>query len=200
MKNTTLSRIFAVLLPLLIIFGIIYLVQGDEKSVVKNTTTTCEHILLERMSVLETSYDVDEVYEGPITKVNFDGNFPEARMFRTKINEALAMGPNFAGHYTVATWGCGSGCQEHAVVDAKTGNIISFGLTTEMGVKYYPNSRILITNPKESFLAVWESDMTPAEIVMTWSRIPREYYELTENNGSAYLQKVCTENPFENQL
>lgn len=200
MKNTTLSRIFAVLLPLLIILGIIYLVQVDEESVVKNMTTTCEHILLERMSTLETSYDVDEIYEGPITKVNFEGNFPEARMFRTKINEALAMGPNFAGHYTVATWGCGSGCQEHAVVDAMTGNIISFGLTTEMGVKYYPNSRILITNPKESFPVVGESDMTPAEIAMTWSRIPREYYELTENNGTAYLQKVCTENPFENQL
>ena len=31
--------------------------------------------------------------------------------------------PNFAGHYFVLRWGCGSNCQMMAIVDAKTGTI-----------------------------------------------------------------------------
>ncbi len=45
------------------------------------------------------------------------------RLFRTKIGEGSAKGPNFAGHLTVAEWGCGSGCVSIAVVDAKDGRI-----------------------------------------------------------------------------
>lgn len=43
------------------------------------------------------------------------------RTFRTKIREAAAKGPNFAGHFTVAEWGCGSGCASFEIVDAITG-------------------------------------------------------------------------------
>lgn len=35
-----------------------------------------------------------------------------ARMFRTMIRTQAKQGPNFAGHYTVAIWGCGSGCRQ----------------------------------------------------------------------------------------
>src|SRR6476620_2304120 len=38
------------------------------------------------------------------------------RVFRTAIREAAAKGPNFAGHYTIAEWGCGSGCMSSVVV------------------------------------------------------------------------------------
>ena len=47
------------------------------------------------------------------------------RTFRTKITDAAAKGPNFAGHYTVAEWGCGSGCMSLAVVDEITGKVFS---------------------------------------------------------------------------
>ena len=43
------------------------------------------------------------------------------RMFRTRLREDSRAGPNFAGHYTVVFWGCGTGCAQVAVVDAKTG-------------------------------------------------------------------------------
>lgn len=45
------------------------------------------------------------------------------RMFRTMVREAAAKGPNFAGHYTIAEWGCGSGCMSIAVVDAVSGKV-----------------------------------------------------------------------------
>jgi len=47
------------------------------------------------------------------------------RMFRSAIREAAAKGPNFAGHYTIAEWGCGSGCMSSAVVDAVTGKVFA---------------------------------------------------------------------------
>ena len=52
-------------------------------------------------------------------------NRPGYRLFRTKIREGAAKGPNFAGYLTVAEWGCGSGCVSIAVVDARNGRIYS---------------------------------------------------------------------------
>jgi hypothetical protein len=34
-------------------------------------------------------------------------------------------GPNFAGRYTVALWGCGSSCNGGALVDEKTGEVLA---------------------------------------------------------------------------
>lgn len=47
----------------------------------------------------------------------------EARRYRTAIREGAREGPNFAGHYTIVQWGCGAGCVQFAVVDAKTGAV-----------------------------------------------------------------------------
>jgi hypothetical protein len=45
-----------------------------------------------------------------------------ARKFRTVIGEQLRTeGVNFAGHYTLASAGCGTGCSITAVIDARTG-------------------------------------------------------------------------------
>lgn len=46
-----------------------------------------------------------------------------ARTYRTVIREGAKLGPNFAGRYTIVTWGAGLGTFSMAVVDAKTGNI-----------------------------------------------------------------------------
>ena len=62
---------------------------------------------------------------------------PEQRMYRTRIRNGVSTGadvwigsyknpikgkgPNFAGHYFVIRWGCGSQCVMMAVVDAATG-------------------------------------------------------------------------------
>jgi len=39
------------------------------------------------------------------------------------IRDAAAKGPNFAGHFTIAQWGCGAGCVSIAIVDEKTGHV-----------------------------------------------------------------------------
>ena len=48
---------------------------------------------------------------------------PDERRFRTVIREGAAKGPNFAGHYTIVTWGCGGGCVSMAIVDARDGTV-----------------------------------------------------------------------------
>jgi hypothetical protein len=47
----------------------------------------------------------------------------EARRFRSALREAAKAGPNFAGHYTIAGWGCGTSCLDWGIVDARTGKV-----------------------------------------------------------------------------
>ncbi|MGH7025529.1 MAG: hypothetical protein ACREEB_18330 [Caulobacteraceae bacterium] len=48
---------------------------------------------------------------------------PEARTFRTMLRDGARNGPNFAGHFTIVGWGCGSSCLQWAVVDARSGKV-----------------------------------------------------------------------------
>lgn len=49
---------------------------------------------------------------------------PRARKYRTGLRENARGGPNFAGHYSIAALGCGSGCVSPlAIIDATTGDV-----------------------------------------------------------------------------
>jgi hypothetical protein len=81
-------------------------------------------------------YGVSEVFEGtPVAPVLAT---PEQRRYRTRIRDGVlkdtgfagtwrhsikSPGPNFAGHYFIMEWGCGSQCVMMAIADAKTGTI-----------------------------------------------------------------------------
>lgn len=87
---------------------------------------------------------------------------PNQRLFRTMIRQGAAKGPNFAGHYTIADWGCGAGCVSIAVVDAKDGRVfdgpfqgLSWSLVKYEGkypsnipefvpLEFYTDSRLLV--------------------------------------------------------
>lgn len=45
------------------------------------------------------------------------------KMFRTRLAQWAKEKPNFAGHYILATWGCGADCTQISIIDAKTGKI-----------------------------------------------------------------------------
>jgi hypothetical protein len=66
-------------------------------------------------------YPVREIYKGPVASVRLDSR--KARMFRTRLREDSRGGPNFAGRYTVVVWGCGTGCAQMGVVDARNGRV-----------------------------------------------------------------------------
>ena len=66
-------------------------------------------------------HPVREVYRGRNAPVRLDSR--KARAYRTRLREDSRTGPNFAGHYTVVVWGCGTGCAQMGVVDAVTGRV-----------------------------------------------------------------------------
>ena len=72
-------------------------------------------------------------YDGPPAGLLLDSDF--ARDFRTRLTEAMAGAPVFAGEYVVAGWGCGSsGCYVQSLVNRRTGQAIepSFGAYSVM--------------------------------------------------------------------
>jgi hypothetical protein len=94
-------------------------------------------------------YPVTKIYRGkpaaarPVSK--------RAHEFRTAIRDGAKAGPNFAGHYTVVSWGCGSSCFQLAVVDAITGrvydapfSVMTYPLSVEDPLHYRVNSSLLV--------------------------------------------------------
>lgn len=64
-------------------------------------------------------YPVTEIFKGTSAKPIL--TTPHQRLYRTRIRDAAAKGANFAGHYAIAEWGCGTGCSGTAMVDVQTG-------------------------------------------------------------------------------
>lgn len=105
--------------------------------------------------------------------------------YRTKIREAMQAGVNFAAKYVVAEWGIGTGYQGHAIINAQTGRIISYGLKSNEGVDFSISSPVLIVNPKRNFLQL--PDRGEAQSYAT--RFKRDYYKV--ENDSLIL--ICSE-------
>ncbi|MGM0439431.1 MAG: hypothetical protein ACQEP3_03320 [Patescibacteria group bacterium] len=79
---------------------------------------------------------------------------PEAKDFRTKIQNAVDEGPNFAGNYVYAEWGCGTNCGAGAIINPKSGEVVEYGLVNTHGIKFKKDSKLLIINPPEEINAV----------------------------------------------
>jgi hypothetical protein len=103
-------------------------------------------------------YPVSRVFDGKAVDPVLDTK--EARLFRTTIRRGAKQGPDFAGHYTVVTWGCGMDSYQLVVVDAESGKVWfpPFGCMTLAGgfgiplpeektfpnPAYLKNSRLLV--------------------------------------------------------
>jgi hypothetical protein len=81
------------------------------------------------------------VFSGTSASVRL-GSHPQAQTFRTVLREAARKGPNFAGHFTVATWGCGTNCIVVAIIDARNGRV------------FFPFNREAVSTPREMDAAV----------------------------------------------
>jgi hypothetical protein len=117
-------------------------------------------------------YPVTEVFTGAPADPIFTS--AEQRRYRTRIREGVAKGrgvwsggwkdnpvetrePNFAGHYYVIRWGCGSQSLMMAVVDAVTGSVYGSPLTgdgTSLYVSMDPLSDFDIDFHRDSSLMV----------------------------------------------
>ncbi|WP_051711464.1 hypothetical protein [Andreprevotia chitinilytica] len=102
-------------------------------------------------------------YEGPNAAIDFRKN-PDAREYRTRLTAWSKARPNFAGHYILATWGCGTNCTQITIINARTGKVYQpEGMTANSAVnvedalldnsdpwygsgsiKFQPDSRLLM--------------------------------------------------------
>lgn len=63
-----------------------------------------------------------KVEEAKNVKVNLKSH-KDANMFRTNLRNAAKEGVNFAGHFILTTWGCGTNCTQSAIIDARNGKV-----------------------------------------------------------------------------
>jgi hypothetical protein len=92
------------------------------------------------------TYPVTEIFKGKPAAPDFKTD-PDAKRFVTLIQDGAKKGPNFAGHYTLISWGCGTMCQSFIIIDSVNGKIYPSPFTTETGVCYRLDSSLLILNP-----------------------------------------------------
>ena len=113
-----------------------------------------------------SDYPAGAAYRGRVAPL-VESSSPTARMYRTATRQAMAEGVNFAGHYVVAMWGCGTGCMSGHIVDARIGRAVTDLPFATPHVEYHPDSRLIAVN-------------TPAEIYEMYggdpeSPIPSQY-------------------------
>lgn len=159
-RNITICVILALVLTFLT-----YLFQGKEIGSIDSSPA-------DELSF--SQYPSDTTYEGVVAPVNFESN-KDAKTFSTAITSAMSKGVNFAGHYVLATWGCGTSCQGLAIIDAKDGTIVVYNLLSEEGVAYTKDSNLLIVNPTK--------DYSPTRL--QGRQVATDYYVLEE--GALYL-------------
>ncbi len=84
-----------------------------------------------------------EVFKGkPAIPIFEDDKIPP--MYRPLVRYAARRGPNFAGAYTLVTFGCGTGCQVVLVIDARNGKIYGAPEAATYGTSFRRNSRLLV--------------------------------------------------------
>ena len=74
-----------------------------------------------------------------------------AHMYRTLLRREGSKPPNLAGTYRLVTWGCGTCCNEFAIVNSKTGDVFfspfDVGCSQtdpNFSIDFKPDSRLLI--------------------------------------------------------
>jgi len=90
-------------------------------------------------------HPVSEIYRGRPASLILDDE--AKRSFRTRLRNAAAEPPNFAGRFNVVTWGCGTNCLLGAVVNRKTGEVLKLPSVPGMelfDLKHRPDSSLLV--------------------------------------------------------
>lgn len=76
-------------------------------------------------------YPVSETWNGTAAPLKLTTR--SERMFKTQLTNAAKEPPNFAGHYRITYWGCGSNCSAGALVDLQTGEVFPPALAKSNG-------------------------------------------------------------------
>lgn len=163
----------------------------EVKQVLVKSKSVCDEILKnEKM-------DPVVKFEGTPAPVNFS-KFPKAKQYYTVITEGATSGPNYAGHFTFVSWGCGTSYFSYAIVDLITGDIVAYpGYCTEFIAlpSYDIDSRLLVFNPKDPLTKLDGRNIE--DLISDFGYLAgseREYYLIKESDSYVRLDKICSEN------
>jgi hypothetical protein len=125
--------------------------QGDSSSAFDKCRTVTTEDIIDKRAPTFAAYHVKspETVENPSLDLNSN---PTARTYRTVLRREIAQGPNFAGHYRVAGWGCGSSCSMFAVVNLNTGRVITpEGFSDTSGVYFAVDNQKLFPDAQTDY-------------------------------------------------
>jgi hypothetical protein len=100
-------------------------------------------------------YRVPRLYDGKARYPDFSGRDKEYSNFRTRIKQGEQQGSNFAGHYSIIQFGCGTGCSVVIMTDVETGVVYSFPLGGEengrLELSFAPMSSLIVARWNVNF-------------------------------------------------
>jgi hypothetical protein len=132
---------------------------------------SCALVAQDSTKLKFVDFEVSDIFHGKPKAPDILSN-KKAKMYRSVIRKGSKSGANFAGHYNIVVWGCGTSCQAFAIVDAITGKIyfpnelsfVSWGdwWESEYGLKFQLDSNLLVVygrceekDPKGFFYFLW---------------------------------------------
>ncbi|MFM0160350.1 hypothetical protein [Paraburkholderia sediminicola] len=96
-------------------------------------------------------FAVSDTFAGKAAKVRLVS--ADDKEYATRIREASRQKPNFAGHYVLASWGCGASCVSTVVIDAKTGRVAwllftvcCWDVDVQEPIEFRRDSRLLVVH------------------------------------------------------
>src|SRR5690242_10449028 len=70
-----------------------------------------------------TAFQTSDTLAGPPAAPDYEADSTPPRL-REIIGDAVQARPNFAGVFSIVTWGCGTQCRSHVILDRRTGRMI----------------------------------------------------------------------------
>jgi len=191
------AKVLLILASLVVLAEGVYLYRLQTKPLVN----TCRYMIAQWEKAEPEAAAAKDAYSGPIAPINFESeNYPLAIQQKDVIEQAVAGGPNFAGHFVMADWSCGENCMRHAIIDVVTGNILAHGIPSETGLRFSKESAIFVTNPVGNVPSFAEVAGMDFDAKRLWFNTPREYYVLEEEGTKVTIRRLCIENTYDAQL
>lgn len=151
----------------------------------KDNQVCIANVIVEKIEKIGSLPSFDKypikIFTGKSVEINL-GSHPVGYEFKTVLKNAYDGKPNFAGHYTVIDYGCGSTCQRFVIVDNQNGKIYQTDeFASEVGIDFRLESNLLIINPP-SVLNIYRQDNEKNRTSMSsWEQRPSRYYKWTNN-------------------
>ena len=145
--------------------------EDDQQSIASATSTPNE-----------SDYACPDTFHGKPAQVDL-GSSAEARNFRTELTAASKKPADFAGFYVAASWGCGSPCQQWALIDLRDGKVYFAPFTTSLGGSYSINSRLFVSDPSKAITEFRKDEATPGDFPLQtsyweWRETEKKFFQI----------------------